>query len=164
MSKRNFTICLWFNDEAKAAAKFYTSIFKDGKIGKVQLYPKVGFEFHQRPEGSVMTVDFIANGQKFIALNGGPLFQFNESISFVVNCKTQKEIDYFWKKLTAQGGREVQCGWLKDKFGISWQIVPAGFQKMMDGKNKEGARRAFSAMFKMKKFEIAKLEKAFRGL
>jgi predicted 3-demethylubiquinone-9 3-methyltransferase (glyoxalase superfamily) len=110
-----------------------------------------------------MTVDFIANGQKFIALNGGPLFQFNESISFVVNCKTQKEIDYYWKKLTAQGGREVQCGWLRDKFGISWQIVPAGFQKMMDGKNKEGSRRAFSAMFKMKKFEIAKLEKAFRG-
>ncbi len=105
MSKRNFTICLRFNDEAKAAAKFYTSIFKDGKIGKVQLYPKEGFEFHQRPEGSIMTVDFIANGQKFTALNGGPLFQFNESISFVVNCKTQKEIDYYWKKLAAQGGR-----------------------------------------------------------
>ena len=110
-----FTICLWFDNQAEEAAKFYTSIFKDGKIGKTQRYGKEGFEFHQRPEGSVMTVDFDANGLKFTALNGGPIFQFNESISLIITCDTQKEIDYYWEKLTAQGGTEVQCGWRQSR-------------------------------------------------
>lgn len=163
MSTHKFNVCLWFNNEAEEAAKFYTSIFKDGKIKKIQRYGKEGFEFHQQPEGSVMTVEFKANGLNFTALNGGPLFKFNESISLIITCDTQKEIDYYWKKLTAKGGQEVQCGWLKDKFGLSWQVVPSGFQKMMSGKNKEGSKRAMNAMFTMKKFNIAKLEQAYRG-
>lgn len=163
MKTHPFTICLWFDSQAEEAAKFYTSIFKDGKIGKIQRYGKEGFEYHQRPEGSVMTVDFEANGLKFCALNGGPLFKFNESMSIIVTCDTQKEIDYFWEKLTGQGGQEVQCGWLKDKFGVSWQVVPTAFQEIMAGKNKEGASRAMKAMFTMKKFDIAKLEKAYQG-
>jgi predicted 3-demethylubiquinone-9 3-methyltransferase (glyoxalase superfamily) len=163
MSQHKFTICLWFAKEAEDAAKFYTSVFKDGKIGKIQRYGKEGFEFHQQPEGSVMTVDFNVNGQQFTALNGGPLFKFNEAISLVINCDTQKEIDYYWDKLTADGGKEVQCGWLTDKFGLSWQVVPTGFQEMMNSPNKAGASRAMNAMFTMKKFDIAKLEQAFRG-
>lgn len=163
MSKHKFSICLWFDNQAEEAAKFYTSIFKDGKIGSIHRYGKEGFEFHQRPEGSVMTVDFEANGQPFQALNGGPIFQFNEAISLVVICDTQKEIDYYWEKLTSQGGKEVQCGWLKDKFGVSWQVVPTVFQEMMNSKNKEGLGRAMNAMFKMKKFDIATLKKAFEG-
>ncbi len=163
MSTHKFTICLWFNNEAEEAAKFYTSIFKDGKIGKISRYGKEGFEFHQRPEGSVMTVDFEANGMQFQALNGGPHFKFNEAISVVITCDTQKEIDYYWEKLTGQGGKEVQCGWLQDKFGLAWQVVPAVFQEMLDSTNKEGASRAMNAMFTMKKFDIATLKQAYQG-
>lgn len=163
MKTHPFTLCLWFNNEAEQAAKFYTAIFKDGKIGKTQYYGKEGFEFHHRPEGSVLTVDFEANGLQFQALNGGPDFKFNESISLVVTCDTQKEIDYFWEKLTGQGGQEVQCGWLKDKFGLSWQIVPKVFQEMLESTNKAGASRAMDAMFKMKKFDIATLQQAYQG-
>jgi predicted 3-demethylubiquinone-9 3-methyltransferase (glyoxalase superfamily) len=163
MSAHKFTLCLWFDDQAEEAAKFYTSIFKDGKIGKIQRYGKEGFEHHRRPEGTAMTIDFEANGQKFIALNGGPLFKFSEAISIVVTCDTQKEIDYYWEKLTGQGGKEVQCGWLKDKFGISWQVVPTMFQELMNGGDKAGASRAMNAMFKMKKFDIATLQQAYKG-
>lgn len=163
MNTHEFTLCLWFENEAEEAAQFYTSIFKDGKIGKVQRYGKEGYEFHKRPEGSVMTVDFEANGLKFQALNGGPEFKFNESMSLVITCDSQKEIDYFWEKLTGKGGQEVQCGWLKDKFGVSWQVVPKVFQEMMDSSNKEGAKRAMSAMFTMKKFDIEKLKQAYQG-
>lgn len=163
MKTNPFTICLWFADEAEEAAQFYTSIFKDGKIGKIERYGKEGFEFHQRPEGSVMTVDFEVNGQTFQALNGGPLFQFNESISLVITCDSQKEVDYFWEKLTGQGGQEVQCGWLKDKFGLSWQVVPKAFQEMMESTDKAGKSRAMNAMFTMKKFDIAKLQQAYQG-
>jgi predicted 3-demethylubiquinone-9 3-methyltransferase (glyoxalase superfamily) len=163
MSTNKFTTCLWFDKEGEEAAKFYTSIFKDGKIGKIARYGKEGFEYHQRPEGSVMTVDFEINGQKFIALNGGPLFKFNESVSLVITCEDQKEVDYYWEKLTAQGGKEVQCGWLTDKFGFSWQVVPKAFQEMMNSSNKEGASRAMNAMFTMKKFDIAKLQQAYEG-
>lgn len=110
-----------------------------------------------------MTVEFEANGLNFMALNGGPLFKFNESMSLVINCDTQKEIDYYWEKLTGQGGHEVQCGWLKDKYGLSWQVVPRVFDEMMDSSNKAGASRAMLAMFDMKKFDIAKLEQAYQG-
>jgi predicted 3-demethylubiquinone-9 3-methyltransferase (glyoxalase superfamily) len=162
MSAHKMSLCLWFDGQAEEAAKFYTSIFKDGKIGKIQRYGKEGYEFHKRPEGSVMTVDFEANGMHFQALNGGPLFQFTEAISLVVTCDTQKEIDYYWEKLTGQGGKEIQCGWLKDKFGLSWQVVPSIFQELMNGPNKEGARRTMNAMFKMKKFDIATLKQAYQ--
>ncbi|HMN70089.1 MAG TPA: VOC family protein [Bdellovibrionales bacterium] len=163
MKTQPFTLCLWFDKEAEDAAKFYASIFKDGKIGDIHRYGPEGFEFHKRPEGSVMTVDFEVNGQKFQALNGGPEFKFNESVSIVITCEDQKEIDYYWEKLTAQGGQEVQCGWLKDKFGMSWQIVPKVFQQMLDSKNKAGASRAMNEMFKMKKFDIKRLEQAYQG-
>src|SRR5215510_14339603 len=121
---QKITPFLWFNDNAEAAAKFYTSIFKKSKLGTVARYDEAGEKVTGRPAGSVMTVDFQIEGQEFIALNGGPEFKFTEAISLVVNCRTQREVDYYWKKLTSGGGREVQCGWLKDKFGLSWQIVP----------------------------------------
>ncbi len=163
MNSRPFTLCLWFDKEAEEAARFYTSIFKDGKIGKISYYGKEGFEFHQQPEGKVMTVDFEINGQKFQALNGGPIFQFNESISIVITCDTQMEIDTYWEKLTAQGGSEVQCGWLKDKFGVSWQIVPAAFHEMINSADKAKSSRAMQAMFTMKKFDINALNRAYQG-
>lgn len=163
MSTDKFTLCLWFDDQAEEAAKFYTSIFKDGKIGKTRYYSKEGQEFHQHPEGSVMTVDFEVNGLKFTALNGGPLFKLNEAMSLVITCDSQKEIDYYWEKLTGQGGHEVQCGWLKDKFGLSWQVVPRAFNEMMDSSDKASASRAMEAMFTMKKFDIAKLQQAYQG-
>ena len=163
MSKHPFVTCLWFEKGAEEAAQFYASIFKDGKIGQITRYGKEGFEFHGQPEGSVMTIDFEVNGQKFQALNGGPHFKFNEAISIVVTCEDQKEVDYYWEKLTSQGGQEVQCGWLKDKFGLSWQVVPKQFQEIMNSSNKAGASRAMNAMFQMKKFDIEKLNQAFRG-
>lgn len=163
METNKFTLCLWFDSEAEAAANFYTSVFKDGKIGKIRRYGKEGFEFHQKPEGSVMTIEFEANGLQFLALNGGPEFKFNDSMSLVINCDTQQEIDYYWEKLTSGGGQEVQCGWLKDKFGLSWQVVPTIFDEMIDSDDKPAASRAMEAMFAMKKFNIAKLQQAYRG-
>ena len=156
--------CLWFDRQAEEAARFYVSIFKKGKIVAVNRYPAVGQEIHGRPAGSVMTVDFIVNGMRFTALNGGPLFKFNESISLQVFCKTQKEIDYYWEKLGAGGDPNArQCGWLKDKFGLSWQIVPEGMAKMLKNPKSKGAERAFAAMMEMKKLDIAQLEAAYKG-
>lgn len=163
MRSPKMTICLWFDNQGEEAAKFYTSIFKDGKIGKIHRYGKEGFEYHHQPEGAVMTVDFFANGTSFQALNGGPEFKFNESISLVVTCDSQKDVDYYWEKLTGQGGQEVQCGWLKDKYGLSWQIVPKAFEEMMESSDKKGIGRAMEAMFQMKKLDVNKLEQAFRG-
>lgn len=163
METNKFTLCLWFDSEAEAAANFYTSIFHDGKIGKIRRYGKEGFEFHQKPEGSIMTIEFEANGLQFLALNGGPEFKFNESMSLVINCDTQIEIDYYWEKLISGGGTEVQCGWLKDKYGLSWQVVPTIFDEMVDSDDKLAANRAMEAMFTMKKFNIAKLQQAYRG-
>lgn len=158
-----FIISLWFDKEAEEAAKFYTSVFKDGKIGKYAYYGKEGFEHHGRPEGSVMTVNFRANGQEFVALNGGPIFQFNESVSFMVMCETQSEIDEYWKKLTADGGKEVQCGWLKDKFGMSWQVVPTIMDEMMTDPDPVKRSRVMNEMFKHVKFDIERLKKAYKG-
>lgn len=163
MSAHELTVCLWFDDQAEEAAQFYTSIFKDGKIGKIQRYGKEGFEHHHKPEGSIMTVDFTALGMKFQALNGGTDFKFNESISFVITCDSQKEIDEYWGKLTAQGGQEIMCGWLRDKFGLAWQVVPKVFQDMLDSDDRKGASRAMGAMFEMKKFDIRRLEQAYNG-
>jgi predicted 3-demethylubiquinone-9 3-methyltransferase (glyoxalase superfamily) len=147
---------LWFDSQAEEAARFYTSIFRKSKIKSIARYP----EGSPGPAGSVMTVDFRIEGQDFVALNGGPQFKFSEAISFVVNCKTQKEVDYYWKKLS-KGGQEVQCGWLRDKFGLSWQIVPTVMSELATGKNKAKVQSMFNAMMKMVKLDIKKLEKAY---
>ncbi len=161
MKSNNLAICLWFDDSAEEAAKHYVSIFKDGKIGAINRYGKEGFEFHKKPEGTVMSVEFEVNGMKFLALNGGPQFKFNESISIVVNCDTQDEIDYYWEKLTNEG-EEGPCGWLKDRFGLSWQIVPAVLQEYLSG-DSEKAQRVTAAFLQMQKFDIAQLAKAYNG-
>jgi len=153
---------LWFDDQAEAAVKFYTSIFKNSKIGKTARYDKAGEKVSGRPAGSVMTVEFQLEGQKFVALNGGPIFKFTEAVSFVVNCKTQAEVDYYWKKLSA-GGKEVQCGWLKDKYGLSWQIVPTVLGELLSSKDAAKSQRVMEAMLKMVKLDIKKLQQAAKG-
>ena len=154
--------CLWFDSQAETAAKFYTAVFKDGRIIKTSHYTEAGHEIHGQAAGSVMTVDFEIAGLSFTALNGGPLFKFTEAISFQVNCDTQDEIDYFWTKLS-DGGEEVQCGWLKDRFGVSWQIVPSMMGDWFTESNPQGSNRAMLAMLGMKKLDIAALRKAFAG-
>lgn len=151
------TPCLWFDSQAEEAAKFYTSIFPDSKIDTVNRFGKEGYEIHGQKEGTVMTVTFKINGQPFTALNGGPLFKFNESVSFQVMCESQEEIDFYWNRLT-EGGEESQCGWLKDKFGVSWQIIPKVLNELM--KDQERAERVTAAFLKMKKFDIESLLKA----
>jgi len=154
---QKITPFLWFDNNAEEAAQFYTSIFKNSKILNVSRYGDAG----PGPKGSVMVVNFQLEGQQFTALNGGPLFKFSEAFSFVVNCETQKEIDEYWNKLTSGGGKESECGWLKDKFGFSWQIVPSALGKLMsDPKN---ANRVMQALLQMKKLDIATLEDAAEG-
>jgi len=152
---------LWFEDQAEDAAKFYTSIFKNSKVGKITRYGESAEKAAGRPAGSVMTVEFEIAGQKFTALNGGPVFKFNESISFVVNCETQEDVDYFWEKLTADGGQESQCGWLRDKFGVSWQVVPTVLIEMLHDKDPEKSERAMKAMLQMQKIDIKTLKDAY---
>jgi predicted 3-demethylubiquinone-9 3-methyltransferase (glyoxalase superfamily) len=159
---QKITPFLWFNDNAEEAVKFYTSVFKDSKIGKVARYDEAGEKASGRPAGSVMTVEFQLEGQEFVALNGGPVFKFTEAISFVVNCETQEEVDYYWERLSA-GGKEVQCGWLKDKFGLSWQIVPTVLDELLSDKDAAKAQRAMEAMLKMVKLDIKKLKQAANG-
>ena len=146
---------LWFDTQAEEAANFYTSIFKNSKINGITRYGDAG----PGPKGSVMTVAFTLNGQDFVALNGGPIFKFNESISFVINCDSQEEIDYYWDNLL-QGGTPSQCGWLKDKFGLSWQVVPTILPKLFQSKDPEKSKRVMQAMMKMVKFDIKTLENA----
>jgi predicted 3-demethylubiquinone-9 3-methyltransferase (glyoxalase superfamily) len=154
--------CLWFDDQGEEAAKFYTSIFKDSKIGDVTRYGKEGYEIHGREEGTVMTVEFEIEGQKFLALNGGPIFKFNEAISFQVYCETQEEVDYYWEKLSEGGDEKAQqCGWLKDKYGVSWQIVPTILMKMLKDKDSEKSQRVMKAMLQMHKLDISTLKKAY---
>lgn len=160
MSTPKITPCLWFDSQAEEAAKFYTSVFKNGKIGKITRFGKEGFEIHGRPEGSVMTVEFEINGQTFTALNGGPVFKFNEAISLQVPCETQEEIDYYWNKLS-EGGDKGQCGWLKDKYGLSWQVFPKGIDDWVGDPTSENSQRAMKAMLKMKKIDLAKLKQAY---
>lgn len=156
--------CLWFADEAEAAAKFYVSVFRKGRITAVHRYPAVGQDIHGREPGSVMTVEFILNGLPFLALNGGPVFKFNEAVSLQVLCRTQEEIDYYWDKL-GEGGDPAarQCGWLKDRFGLSWQIVPEGMEKMYRDHRAPATERVFGAMMQMKKLDIAALKAAYTG-
>jgi predicted 3-demethylubiquinone-9 3-methyltransferase (glyoxalase superfamily) len=153
--------CLWFDSQAEEAAMFYVSIFKNSKINKVTRYPEAGKEAHRRLPGSVMTVEFEIEGQPFTALNGGPVFTLNEAISFQVNCETQKEIDYYWEKLTPGGDPKAQqCGWVKDKFGVSWQVVPTMLPDLFVDHKSERAARAMEAMLTMKKIQIDQLERA----
>ncbi|CAG8872557.1 hypothetical protein PS726_03422 [Pseudomonas fluorescens] len=161
---QKLTPCLWFEDQAEDAAKFYCSIFDHSKITGMTHYGNAGFEFHGRPEGSVMTVSFELDGQSFTGLNGGPLFKFSEAISFQVNCQTQEEVDHYWGNLSAGGVPEAQqCGWLKDKFGLSWQIVPVAMMDMIKDPDTKKSQRAMAAMMQMKKLDIAALQRAFDG-
>ena len=151
------TPCLWFDNQAEEAVYFYTSIFKDSKIESISRYGKEGHEIHGQKEGSVMSVSFRINGQSFTALNGGPIFKFNEAISLQVYCETQEEIDYFWERLT-DGGQEAQCGWLKDKYGLSWQIIPTILSQLMSDSVR--AERVTRTFLQMKKLDIEALKKA----
>ena len=152
---------MWFDDQAEEAVKFYTALFKNSKMGRILRYNEEAAEKTGRPVGSVLTIEFEIEGQKFVALNGGPLFKFNESVSFVINCETQEEVDYFWGKLTADGGEESACGWLKDKFGLSWQVTPTVLIDMLHDKDPEKAERVMKAMLQMQKIEIPKLKAAY---
>jgi predicted 3-demethylubiquinone-9 3-methyltransferase (glyoxalase superfamily) len=154
--------CLWFDSEAEEAANFYVSVFDNSRIKQISRYGNAGQDVHGRPPGSVMVVEFEIEGQTFTALNGGPLFKFNEAVSFQVMCDSQAEIDRFWSALTA-GGHESQCGWLKDKFGLSWQIVPSVLPQMMTQARGATLDRVIDAVMKMKKFDIAALQRAQKG-
>lgn len=156
---QQIVINLWYDDQAEEAAKFYTSIFKNSRLGRISRYSNEGFEIHQRPAGSVMTVEFSLNGQNFLALNGGPAFKFTEAISFIINCETQEEIDYYWEKLSEGGDEKAQqCGWLKDKYGLSWQIVPTIMADLFVDSESEQSKKAMEALLKMKKLDIATLQ------
>jgi predicted 3-demethylubiquinone-9 3-methyltransferase (glyoxalase superfamily) len=159
--KNRIIPCLWFDTHAEEAAQHYTSIFKNSKINKVSRYTEAGREIHGKPPGSAMTVAFELDGQEFTALNGGPNFKFNEAISLQVMCDDQKEVDYYWDKLSAGGDPNAQvCGWLKDKFGLSWQVVPKELPELLSNPDPEKAKRAMNAMLKMKKFDIAEMKRA----
>ncbi len=159
MAGQKITPFLWFDKQAEEAAQFYVSIFKNSKILNVSRYGDAG----PGPKGSVMVVNFQIAGQEFTALNGGPLFKFSEAFSFVVNCENQQEVDEYWDKLTSGGGQESQCGWLKDKFGFSWQIVPTALAKLMSDKDPANASRVMQTLLQMKKIDIATLEEAAKG-
>jgi predicted 3-demethylubiquinone-9 3-methyltransferase (glyoxalase superfamily) len=153
---------LWFDHQAEDAVNFYVSIFKNSRISGMVRYDDAAAKAAGRPPGSVMTVVFELNGQEFTALNGGPVFKFTEAISFVVNCQTQEDVDHFWEKLSA-GGQQVQCGWLKDRFGVSWQVVPTALGEMLQDKDPEKSKRVVAAMLKMKKIDTGALKKAYEG-
>jgi predicted 3-demethylubiquinone-9 3-methyltransferase (glyoxalase superfamily) len=153
LQMQKITPCLWFDDLIEDAVNFYVSVFKDGKILNMSRYP----------DGRILTANFVILGEEFQALNGGPDFKFTEAVSFSVSCKDQAEVDYYWNALTADGGEESQCAWLKDKFGLSWQIVPEALPRLLSGSNKAGANRAMQAMLGMKKIIVADLEKAYAG-
>ena len=159
MTATRITPCLWFDSQAEEAAKFYASVFKNSKIGKISHYGKEGFEVHGRKARTVMTVEFEIEGQKFVALNGGPHFQFNEAVSFQIHCETQAEIDHFWSKLT-EGGKEQPCGWVKDRFGLSWQVIPNALPQMLMDENSEKAQRVMKSMLQMRKIDLDALKRA----
>jgi predicted 3-demethylubiquinone-9 3-methyltransferase (glyoxalase superfamily) len=158
---RPITPCLWFDNQAEEAAQYYTGIFRNSRITATTRYGEAGFEVHHRPAGSVMTVAFELDGNPFTALNGGPAFTFNEAISFQIECATQEEIDHYWEKLSEGGDPKAQqCGWLKDRYGVSWQVVPDGMEEMLKEQGSPGAERAMEAILKMKKIDIAELKRA----
>ncbi|HEY3196574.1 MAG TPA: VOC family protein [Nitrospirales bacterium] len=157
---QKITPCLWFDDKAEEAVNFYVSIFKNSKIGNIARYGEAGAEVSGRPKGTVMTVAFQLEGQEFLALNGGPVFNFTEAISFIVNCETQEEIDKMWEKLSA-GGEKGRCGWLKDKYGLSWQVVPPVLAEMLQDKDAKRSERVMKAMLQMNKLDIKTLKQAY---
>jgi predicted 3-demethylubiquinone-9 3-methyltransferase (glyoxalase superfamily) len=161
---QKITPCLWFDDQAYEAVEFYTAIFRNSKIVNIARYGEAGHEVHRKPAGTVMTVAFELEGQAFTALNGGPMFTFNEAISFQVNCETQEEVDYYWEKLS-EGGDETaqQCGWLKDKYGASWQVIPTVLPEMINDPDSEKSQRAMTAMLQMKKIDIDELKRSYGG-
>jgi predicted 3-demethylubiquinone-9 3-methyltransferase (glyoxalase superfamily) len=159
MTTDGFTTCLWYDGQAEEAAHYYVSIFKNSSIGRIGRYTEAG----PGPAGSVMAVEFTANGQKFVGLNGGPQFKFNEAVSFQIFCENQEEIDYYWTKLTENGGEPGPCGWLKDKYGLSWQVVPDKLIDMVSDPDPEKAGRVSRAFLAMSKFDLAALEKAYAG-
>ena len=164
MLKQRITPCLWFDHQAEEAANYYVGIFPNSRITATTRYPSAGQEIHQQKAGSVMVVAFELDGHTFTALNGGPLFTFNEAVSLQVNCDSQKEIDYYWDKLGAGGDPKAQqCGWLKDRYGLSWQVVPRGMEEMLKAPESAGANRAMGAMMQKKKIDMAALERAFAG-
>ena len=156
---QKITPFLWYDNQAEEAANFYVSIFKNSRVLSVVRYGEAG----PGPKGSVMTVEFELEGQKFVGLNGGPHFKFTEAVSFAINCEAQEEVDYFWEKLTAEGGAESQCGWLKDKYGLSWQVVPTAVIEMLKDKDPEKSERVMKAVFQMKKIDISKVKQAYEG-
>jgi predicted 3-demethylubiquinone-9 3-methyltransferase (glyoxalase superfamily) len=164
MTAQPITACLWFDTQAEDAARFYTGIFRNAKLGTITRYGSAGQEVHGQPSGKVMTVAFELNGQSFTALNGGPQFKFNEAVSFQIMCRTQEEVDHYWNKLSEGGDPKAQqCGWLKDKFGLSWQVVPTVLMKLMSDPDRQKSGRAMEAMLQMKKLDIAALERAYSG-
>ena len=154
--------CLWFDTEAEDAARFYTSVFTGGRILQISRYGKEGFEIHGRPEGSVMAVDFEIEGKRFAALNGGPHYKINPAVSFQVPCESQDEIDYYWDRL-AEGGEIQQCGWVTDRFGVSWQVFPTSLHAMLSDPDQEKSGRTMNAMLTMRKLDLAALERAHAG-
>jgi predicted 3-demethylubiquinone-9 3-methyltransferase (glyoxalase superfamily) len=163
-SIHKITPCLWFDNQAEEAVTFYASIFDNSRINRIIRYGKEGYEIHHRPDGSVMTVEFELGGQSFIALNGGPVFKFNEAISFQVHCETQEEVDHFWSKMTEGGDADAQqCGWLKDKYGVSWQITFDQLAEYINGADPIKSQRAVKVMLQMKKLDIEKIKKAYDG-
>jgi len=162
VSIQKFTPCLWFDSNAEEAVQFYTSIFKDSEITGITCYGQAGSQAAGRPEGTVMTVSFRLDGQEFLALNGGPVFTFSPAISFIVNCRTQEEIDRLWEKLSEGGDKEAQqCGWLQDQYGLSWQIVPTVLGEMLQDEDPEKSERVMKAMLQMKKIDIETLQQAY---
>jgi predicted 3-demethylubiquinone-9 3-methyltransferase (glyoxalase superfamily) len=163
-SPNRISPCFWFDHQAEEAAAFYTSVFPNSKILTISRYGEAGCEVHGQPTGSVMTVAFELDGQRFTALNGGPVFKFTEAVSFQINCETQEEVNYYWDKLTAGGDeRAQQCGWLKDKYGVSWQVVPSILTELINDPNPERAGRTMDAMLQMKKLDIEALTRANAG-
>lgn len=163
-SIQKITPCLWFDDQAEDAAEFYTRIFPNSKITKITRYSEAGYEIHGKPAGSVMTVTFELDGQGFTALNGGPDFKFNEAVSLQIHCDSQKDVDYYWSKLTEGGDeRAQQCGWLKDKYGVSWQVDPEVLIEMLNDADLQKAQRVMERMLRMKKLDIAELKEAYAG-
>jgi predicted 3-demethylubiquinone-9 3-methyltransferase (glyoxalase superfamily) len=163
IAKQKIVPCLWYDDQAAEAAKFYVSVFKNSKIGRTSYYSDEGKEIHGHDASKVLTVEFELDGQKFLGLNGGPMFKFTEAVSFQIFCEDQKEIDYYWEKLREGGGQESQCGWLKDRFGLSWQVVWRKLPDMLLDKDRSKVDRVFKAFMPMKKFDVATLEKAYAG-
>ena len=162
--QQKITPCLWFDHQAEEAATFYVSVFKNSKMGTILRYGEAGHDIHKRAPGSVMTVEFELDGQKFLALNGGPLFKFNEAISLQIDCETQAEVDHYWEKLSAGGDPNAQqCGWLKDRYGLSWQVVPRVLIEMMTDSDTKKSGRVMEAMLQMKKIDIAGLKRAYAG-